>query len=154
MGSSEQERGQFRAMRCAIYSRKSNEDDATEELRSVTRQIERGREYAARKGWVVDHALVFSDDGVSGAEFKHRPGLTALLQAAEAKAFDVLVMSEPSRLGREQAETAYCLKRVSDAGARVFYYLEDREAKLDDATGKFIEAVHAFGSELERERTR
>jgi Recombinase/Resolvase, N terminal domain len=63
-------------------------------------------------------------------------------------------MSEPSRLGREQAETAYVLKRIADGGARVFYYLEDREAKLDDTTGKFIEAVHAFGSELERERTR
>lgn len=46
--------------------------------------------------------LVFSDDGISGAEFKRRPGLTALLTAAEAKAFDVLGMSEPSRLGREQ----------------------------------------------------
>ncbi len=141
-------------LRCAIYARKSNEDDASEELRSVTRQVERCREYASRKGWVVDNALVFSDDGISGAEFKRRPGLTALLQAAERKAFDMLVMSEPSRLGREQAETAYCLKRIADAGARVFYYLEDREAKLDDATGKFIEAVHAFGSELERERTR
>ncbi len=141
-------------LRCAIYARKSNEDDASEELRSVARQVERCREYAARKGWAVADGLVFSDDGISGAEFKRRPGLTALLQAAERRAFDVLVMSEPSRLGREQAETAYCLKRIADGGARVFYYLEDREAKLDDATGKFIEAVHAFGSELERERTR
>ncbi len=142
------------ALRCAIYARKSNEDDASEEFRSVSRQVAHGREYASGKGWVVGELLVFTDDGISGAEFKRRPGLTALLRAAEAKAFDVLVMSEPSRLGREQAETAYVLKRIADSGARVFYYLEDREAKLDDATGKFIEAVHAFGSELERERTR
>ncbi len=141
-------------LRCAIYARKSNEDDASEELRSVTRQVERCREYAARKGWMVVDALVFADDGISGAEFKRRPGLTALLTAAESKAFDVLVMSEPSRLGREQAETAYVLKRIADGGATVWYYLEDRRAELDSAVGKFIEAVHGFGSELERERTR
>lgn len=141
-------------LRCAIYSRKSNEDDASEELRSVVRQVERSREYATRKGWIVDEPLVFVDDGVSGAEFKRRPGLARLLNAAEAKAVDVLVMSEPSRLGREQAETTFVLKRLTDAGVQVWYYLEDRRAQLDTAVGKFIEAVHAFGSELERERIR
>jgi DNA invertase Pin-like site-specific DNA recombinase len=65
-------------LRAAIYARKSNEDDASEELRSVTRQVERCREYAAGKGWIPDNALIFSDDGISGAEFKRRPGLTAL----------------------------------------------------------------------------
>ncbi len=141
-------------LRCAIYARKSNEDDATEELRSVARQVERSREYAVRKGWSPDTDLVFVDDGISGAEFKRRPGLARLLTAVEANAFDVLVMSEPSRLGREQAETNYILKRINDAGAQVWYYLEDRQAKLDSAVGKFIEAVHAFGSELEREKIR
>ncbi len=141
-------------LRCAIYARKSNEDDATEELRSVARQVERSREYAVRKGWRPQAALVFVDDGISGAEFKRRPGLAKLLNAVEANAFEVLVMSEPSRLGREQAETTYVLKRISDAGAQVWYYLEDRQAQLDSAVGKFIEAVHAFGSELEREKIR
>ena len=142
-------------LRCALYCRKSNEDEASDEFKSVARQVEHGREYATQKGWLVDEALIFVDDGISGFEFKRRPGLVRLLNAAEARAFDVLVMSEPSRLGREQVETAYILKRLSAGGTRrVFYYLGDREAKLDDATGKLLESVHAFGSELERERTR
>ena len=148
------EAGAFSGLRCGIYCRKSNEDDGSEELRSVARQAARARAYAAQKGWTVADDLVFVDDGISGAEFKRRPGLARLLNAAEAKAFDVLVMSEPSRLGREQAETAFTLKRIADAGAEVWYYLEDRRAELDTAVGKFIEAVHSFGSELERERTR
>jgi hypothetical protein len=41
--------------------------------------------------------------------------------------FQALVMSEESRLGREQIETAYALKQLVDAGVRVFFYLEDRE---------------------------
>jgi DNA invertase Pin-like site-specific DNA recombinase len=138
-------------LRCSIYVRKSNEDDASEELRSVARQVERSREYAARKGWMVDKNLIFVDDGISGAEFKRRPGLVRLLSAAEASACDVLIMSEPSRLGSEQAETNLLLKRLTDAGVQVWYYLGDRRAQLDNAVGKFIEAVHAFGSELERE---
>jgi site-specific DNA recombinase len=138
----------------AIYARKSTEDTASDELRSVARQVERCREYAARKGWVFDDALIFTDDGISGAEFARRPGLVRLLTAAEAKAFNVLVMSESSRLGREQAETSFVLKRLARAGVQVWFYLEDRQAQLDNAVGKFIESVHAFGSELERERTR
>ena len=47
--------------------------------------------------------------------------------------FQVLVMSEESRLGREQIETAYALKQITDAGVRVFFYLEDRERTLDNA---------------------
>jgi hypothetical protein len=31
------------SQRCAIYALKSNEDDASEELRSVARQVERSR---------------------------------------------------------------------------------------------------------------
>ena len=61
---------------------------------------------------------------------------------------------EPSRIGREQAETGYVLKRLADAGIDVWYYLEDRRAELDTAVGKFMEGVHAFGAELEREKIR
>ncbi|MFA5029005.1 MAG: recombinase family protein, partial [Candidatus Methylomirabilota bacterium] len=123
----------------ATYARKSTEDDAVEELRSVARQVERSREYAARKGWHLRDDLIFVDDGISGFEFERRPGLQKLLGAVEAKAFDVLIMSEPSRLGREQTETNSLLKRFYDAGIEVWYYLDDRQARLDNATGKLIE---------------
>jgi DNA invertase Pin-like site-specific DNA recombinase len=84
-----------------VYSRKSNEDDASEELRSVARQMERSREYAARKGWVVDEALVFVDDGVSGAEFKRRPGLVRMLNAAEGRR--ATLVAELGELERSRA---------------------------------------------------
>ena len=139
---------------CAIYARKSTEDDATEELRSVTRQVERAREFAERRGWTVDPEHIFVDDGVSGAEFERRAGLIRLVTAARARSFDALIMSEPSRLGREQTQTNLVLKQLADAGVDVWYYLENRRATLDTAVGKFIEATYSFGSELEREKTR
>ena len=68
--------------------------------------------------------------------------------------FQVLIMSEESRLGREQIETAYALKQITDAGVRVFLYLEDRERTLDNAMDKVMASLSNFASEMERERGR
>jgi integrase len=90
--------------------------ETPEAEKSVTRQVEHATAYAARKGWTVDPAYVYQDDGISGAEFVNRPGLAALLAALGPRpAFAAVVMSEASRLGREQIETAYVLKRLTDA---------------------------------------
>jgi len=50
-------------------------------------------------------------------------------------------MSEESRLGREQIETAYVLKRILDAGVRVHFHLEDRERTLDSPMDKMMLGV-------------
>ena len=63
-------------------------------------------------------------------------------------------MSEESRLGREQIETAYALKQIMDAGVRVFFYLEDRERTLDSALDKMMLSLTGFASEMERERAK
>jgi DNA invertase Pin-like site-specific DNA recombinase len=68
--------------------------------------------------------------------------------------FQVLVMSEESRLGREAIETAYALKQLVQAGVRVFFYLEDRERTLDSPTDKIMLSLTAFADELEREKAR
>jgi DNA invertase Pin-like site-specific DNA recombinase len=68
--------------------------------------------------------------------------------------FQVLVMSEESRLGREAIETAYALKQIITVGVRVFFYLEDRERTLDSPTDKILLSLTAFADELEREKAR
>ena len=86
-------------MIAAIYARKSTDQNGVgEEAKSVTRQIEHARAYAAKKGWAVAAEQPYSDDGISGAEFKNRPGLLRLLNAlAPRPPFQVLIMSEESR---------------------------------------------------------
>jgi DNA invertase Pin-like site-specific DNA recombinase len=68
--------------------------------------------------------------------------------------FQVLIMSEESRLGREAIETAYALKQLVQAGVRVFFYMEDRERTLDSPTDKIMLSLTAFADELERENPR
>ena len=109
-------------MIAAVYVRKSREQSGiADEQKSVTGQIEHARQYATRKGWTVDDACVFVDDGISGAEFANRPGFLRLMNALKPRpVFQVLVMSEESWLGREAIETAYALKQLVQAGVRVF----------------------------------
>jgi DNA invertase Pin-like site-specific DNA recombinase len=43
-------------MIAAIYARKSTDQNIADEEKSVTRQVERARAFAERKGWTVDPA--------------------------------------------------------------------------------------------------
>src|SRR5262245_20311414 len=143
-------------MIAAIYARKSTEQNGVgDEEKSVTRQIEHAKAYAAKKGWMASEEHIYVDDGISGAEFVKRPGFLRLMNAVRPKPpFQMLIMSEESRLGREQIETAYALKQIITAGVRVFYYLEDREGTLESPTDKLLLSVTAFADEMEREKAR
>ena len=141
-------------MIAAIYARKSTEQTGVnEEDRSVTRQIAHARAYAEGKGWWVIEEHVYVDDGISGAEFKHRPGLIRLLNALQpTPAFQVVVMSETSRVGREQARTQLAFSQIAEAGVEIWAYLDDKRWALDTATDKFMLSVANFTAELEREK--
>jgi DNA invertase Pin-like site-specific DNA recombinase len=141
----------------AIYARKSTEQNGVgDEAKSVTRQIEHARAYATGKGWTVADEHVYADDGISGALFgDKRPALARLLNTLKpGPPFQVLVMSEESRLGRESIETAYTLKQFTDADVRVFFYLEDRERTLETAMDKVMLSLTNFAAEMEREKAR
>ena len=143
-------------MIAAIYARKSTEQNGvSEEQKSIARQIEHARAYAADKGWTVNEDCIFTDDGISGAEFLKRPGFLRLMNSLKPyPPFSVLIMSEESRLGREAIETAYAWKQILRASVRVFFYLEDRERTLDSPTDKIMLSLTAFADELEREKAR
>jgi hypothetical protein len=75
-------------------------------------------------------------------------------------AFDVLIMSEESRLGREHAPCGNrdSLRAQADyrcwSEPRVFFYLEDRERTLDSALEKVMLSLTNFAAEVERERAK
>ena len=138
-------------MIAAIYARKSTDQRVADEQKSVTRQIAHARAYAARQGWTVADAYVYVDDGISGAEFARRPGFMRLLNALTPRPpFQALIVSEVSRLGREQLETGYALKQLAEAGVRIFSYLDEKEVLLETPTDKFLLAALNFGADLER----
>src|ERR1044072_2412271 len=125
-------------MIAAIYARKSTEQAGVGDAeKSVTRQIDQARAYAQSKGWIISDEDIFADDGISGAESAKRPGFLRLMNALKPRpSFQVVVMSEESRLAREAIETAYALKQLVTAGGRVFFYLEGRERTLNSPIEK------------------
>jgi DNA invertase Pin-like site-specific DNA recombinase len=138
-------------LRCAIYARKSTDDnDRNEENKSVTRQVDHARKFAEKKGWTVSDQHVYVDDGISGAEFKRRPGLLRML--THLKEFDCIIMSELSRLGREQTQTSGVLADIYSKGRRIFFYLNSEELRFKSAVDKFMVNAVSFGAELEREK--
>jgi DNA invertase Pin-like site-specific DNA recombinase len=142
-------------MLTAIYARKSTEQNAPEEARSVTLQLDRARAYAAQHGWLVADEHVYTDDGVSGAEFEHRPGLMALLTALKPRApFEALVVYDKDRIGREQFETSYLLKKIDQAGVRIVEAKGGGAMTFDSPIDKMVMSVLGFAEELERDKAR
>jgi site-specific DNA recombinase len=73
-------------MIAAMYARKSTDQNGVgDEEKSVTRQIEHAKTYAALKGWTVPGEYIYVDDGISGAEFVKRPGFLRLMNALKPK---------------------------------------------------------------------
>ena len=142
-------------MIAALYARKSTEQA---EAASVKRQIEHGKAFAAEHGWQVPEDLIFADDGISGSEFASRPGFMRLMASLGSKrqrpAFQALIVSELSRLGRELLETGYAVKQLSEAGVKIYSYLERREISVTSATDKFLMNAVNFAAEVEREKAR
>lgn len=147
-------------MIAVIYARKSTDQHAVADAeKSVTRQVEAATAYAVRKGWTVDPARVYVDDGISGAEFgaRRRPALMRLLNALTPRPpFGALLVSDRDRIGREQIETSYILKQLIRAGVQVFEGKgpDGRAITLGSPTDKVIMAVEDFAAEVERDKAR
>ena len=142
-------------MIAAIYARKSTEQQGVAtEAKSVTRQVENARAFAASRGWTVDDTNVFIDDGRSGAEFKRRPGLQRLLATLTPKPpFDVLIVSEQKSIGREAFETGHLIKQLAQAGVEIFEYVHGQSLTPKNWLDKAMSAMRSAADEAHREQT-
>ena len=100
----------------------------------------------------MDDAQIYVDDGISGAEFLKRPGFLRMMNALKPRPpFQVLVMSEESRLGREADRDGVRAEAV-DLGwrPRVFAISSDVERTLDSPIEKAMLALQTMADEMER----
>ncbi len=141
-------------MIAALYLRKStDEGDKAADAKSITRQKDNGIAYATAHSWTVDPRYIYSDDGISGAEFDKRPGLQALLKAlSPTPPFQVLIVSETSRLGRNTFKTLDVIQQLTEHGVRLFSYLDDRELTIDDELGEMNAFMQTLAATMERRK--
>lgn len=138
----------LRGLNTALYLRRSKEEH---QAASIDVQQGEGSRYVAEQGGMLAPEHIFIDADHGRAEFK-RPGLIAMLNAAERGAFDAVVVRDESRLGGDTNRTSLFMSDLLDAGCRLFYYFTDEEVTIDGAVDKFMINVRNFASELEREK--
>ncbi len=113
----------------AIYARKSTEQNVSDDAKSVTRQVDNARAFAAAQGWTVDDRFIFVDDGVSGADTRRlraRQNMIELIESGQC-AFDVLIMQAQDRFSRVAgAEALVELKRLA-RHIEVWFYADRKK---------------------------
>ena len=104
--------------------------DAPEDTHGALKgQYERLETYAAQMGFTV----VGSSQDLGGGLHFYRPGLQAILEAAKAGSFQVVLVDSVSRIGRNMAKTTEFIQTISDCGISIYSPMEG-EIKMSDFT--------------------
>ena len=104
-------------IRAAIYCRYSDEDQTP----SIERQTADLEKVAPRLSLILNKRLYFSDAAQSATTLFDRPGLTRdLLDAAEKKLFDVVLVEHTDRLARKQADMFWLAEQFKRLGIKIF----------------------------------
>lgn len=114
-------------IRTAIYARFSSD---LQNDKSVDDQIAFCREVCDREAMSV--VMTFEDRAISGASTKNRPGFNALMRAAEARLFDVIVAEDIDRISRDQADYHAARKRLDFLGITI-HTATGKVGRLDGA---------------------
>ena len=101
-------------MKAAIYSRFSTE---RQDVQSIADQVRVCTEWAQREGATV--ARSFADEGISGAATGNRPEFLAMMRAAQAREFGLLLVMDLSRLSRSNGDLAKTIDRLTFTGIRI-----------------------------------
>lgn len=100
-------------MRVAAYCRFSSDRQQETSIRDQLRNIEN---FCQRNGWPTP--ALYQDQAISGSR-KDRPGYQTMLEAAEMRVFDVLLVDDMSRLSRDHIESAQVIRMMKFIGIRV-----------------------------------
>lgn len=132
-----------RVIRPAIYVRSAIHGNG-----KIHYQIGGAMGFASRMGWVIANDNIYSDIG-SGFDFLNRPGLSRLLD--RVKFYDVVIMSDLSRIGRDSERTSFVVSTLLDNGKRICYYLTNEEEKADAGAEDIMRRLRRYSSDIERE---
>lgn len=102
------------AVRVAIYARYSTERQSES---SIADQLRVCRDRAVKEGWTVN--AEYMDEGISGASLGNRPGAQRLEQAGIDGEFEAVLVTDLSRLSRNQGDLSKLIERLRFRGVRI-----------------------------------
>ena len=128
-------------MRCACYARYSSD---LQRATSIADQLAVARRYADQQGWAVLDAHTYTDEAVSGSSLDGRPGIHALLAAAETtpRPFDILLVDDSSRVARDLRDALHVMRVLKFAGMRTIYLSQQIDS--DNEQAETLLTVHGL----------
>ncbi|WP_425386618.1 recombinase family protein [Wolbachia endosymbiont (group A) of Barypeithes pellucidus] len=138
----------LKEVRCAIYTRKSNEDGLEQKFNSLDAQRVACEKYIkSREGWVA-LAKKYDDGGYSGSNL-NRPAIKELFEDVKAGEVDCVVVYTLDRLSRE---TKDCIEVTSFFRRhRISFVAVTQIFDNNTPMGKFVQTVLSGAAQLERE---
>ncbi|MCX8067968.1 MAG: recombinase family protein [Anaerolineae bacterium] len=106
----------------AIYARVSTAQQ--EQEATIDSQVDALETYARQHGYQTSPALIFRDQGISGAQL-NRPALNRLRDLAPEGHFQVLLCYSPDRLARHYAHQWVLLDEFRRCGIQVIFINQD-----------------------------
>ena len=143
---------QKRAIRCAIYTRKSSEEGLEQSFNSLDAQREACAAFIASQrleGWRVIPVL-YDDGGYSGGDM-HRPALKRLLDDVAANEIDTIVVYKVDRLTRSLADFAKIVETLDAKG--VSFVSVTQQFNTTTSMGRLTLNILLSFAQFEREVT-
>jgi len=114
---------------------------------SLTTQRKAVKDFVKSQGWKLGN--LYADEGISGGSVKGRPGLVSLLEDAQKKKFDVLVIHRLSRFGRNARDLLNNYEQLKEAGVELRSIKEQMD--FSSPYGRAMLTMLSAVAELERE---
>ena len=102
-------------MKIAAYARVSTEKEA--QIDSLEKQIEFFNEFTKKNGYEL--YKLYTDEGISGKQIKHRKQFQQMMQDAKAKKFDKVVVKDVSRFARNTVDLLQSVRELKSYGVQV-----------------------------------
>ena len=139
-------------LRCAIYTRKSNEEGLDQEFNSLDAQRDFGEKYIASmrgEGWVMMPER-YDDGGFTGGNTS-RPALQKLLTDIKAGLIDVVVVYKIDRLSRSLLDFLQMVRMFDEYN--VFFVSITQQINTSTSAGRLMINILMSFAEYEREVT-
>ena len=108
--------------RTAGYARVSTDSD--EQFTSYEAQIDYYTQFIKRNPeW--EFVRVYTDEGISGTNTKHRDGFNQMIEDALAGQIDLIVTKSVSRFARNTVDSLVTVRKLKEKGVEVFFEKEN-----------------------------
>lgn len=108
--------------RVAAYARVST--DSEEQLSSYAAQISYYTDFIKNnENW--DYVNVYTDEGISATNTKHRDGFNKMIADALAGKIDLIITKSVSRFARNTVDTLTTVRKLKEKGVEVYFEKEN-----------------------------